>query len=218
MYHRIRRAMAERKLRPGTKLKEDAIGEVFGVSRTIVRKVLIILEQEGTVELPANRGAYVATPSPEEAMAVHDALEMIIQHIVIKLSREGNSISKFEQELVTQHIAAQKDADASEDVVLGNRLMGEFWLILAMCYKNPVLINMIEPFFVRYALALSLYQFTPTVCDRPKFQGELIQSIVSSDKCASSEMVARYFRLLENSFQFNSHDTEIDIKDILSSI
>ena len=37
VYQGLRRAIIEAALRPGTKLPEDAVGESFGVSRTIVR-------------------------------------------------------------------------------------------------------------------------------------------------------------------------------------
>src|ERR1700736_1588411 len=68
----LRHAIMEQALSPGAKLPEDAIGERFGASRTIVRHVLGQLAAEGLVELRRNRGAAVATPSWDEARDIFD--------------------------------------------------------------------------------------------------------------------------------------------------
>ena len=62
VYRALRHAIIEQALEPGAKLPEDAIGERFGVSRTLVRNALGQLAAEGLVELRRNRGAAVAKP------------------------------------------------------------------------------------------------------------------------------------------------------------
>ena len=57
IYRALRHAIIEQALPPGSKLPEDAIGEQFGASRTIVRHALGQLAAEGLVELKRNRGA-----------------------------------------------------------------------------------------------------------------------------------------------------------------
>ena len=49
IYRALRHAIIEQALSPGAKLPEDAIGERFGASRTIVRHVLGQLAAEGLV-------------------------------------------------------------------------------------------------------------------------------------------------------------------------
>ena len=72
IYRALRHAIIEQALAPGAKLPEDAIGERFGASRTIVRAALGQLAAEGLVELRRNRGAAVATPAWEEARDTFD--------------------------------------------------------------------------------------------------------------------------------------------------
>src|ERR1044072_3592364 len=72
IYRALRHAIIEQALAPGAKLPEDAIGERFGASRTIVRAALGQLAAEGLVELRRNRGATVATPAWEEARDTFD--------------------------------------------------------------------------------------------------------------------------------------------------
>ena len=67
IYERIYTAIIEQALRPGSKLGEEALCGIFGVSRTLVRRVLHRLAGEHVVELLPNRGAFVARPSIAEA-------------------------------------------------------------------------------------------------------------------------------------------------------
>ena len=56
VYRSVYDAILAHKLPPGTKLAEDSLGEVFGVSRTVVRKALFRLTHDGIVEIRPNRG------------------------------------------------------------------------------------------------------------------------------------------------------------------
>src|SRR3546814_5492078 len=55
VYAHIFDAILEQRLAPGTKLSEEALGEIFGVSRTIIRRALSRLAHEGVVLLRPNR-------------------------------------------------------------------------------------------------------------------------------------------------------------------
>ena len=46
IYREFHRAIAERRLAPGTKLVEDTLAHVFKTSRARIRKVLLVLAQE----------------------------------------------------------------------------------------------------------------------------------------------------------------------------
>ncbi len=56
LHQAITRALLDGKLRPGTPLRERYLAESFGVTRGLVRKVLLRLGQEGKLEMHANRG------------------------------------------------------------------------------------------------------------------------------------------------------------------
>ena len=79
----------EQALPPGAKLPEDAIGERFGASRTIVRYALGQLAAEGLVELRRNRGAVVATPSWEEARDIFDTRLGLERLVMSRLAGTG---------------------------------------------------------------------------------------------------------------------------------
>ena len=54
VYAHIFDVILEQRLAPGTKLSEEALGEIFGVSRTIIRRALSRLAHEGVVLLPGS--------------------------------------------------------------------------------------------------------------------------------------------------------------------
>ena len=56
------RAIVERRLRPGTKLAEQRIADIFKVSRTLVRQAFHQLSRDKLVSLEPSRGARVAEP------------------------------------------------------------------------------------------------------------------------------------------------------------
>ena len=60
-------AIVEHQLPPGSKLPEEALAEVFAVSRTGIRKVLQRLAAVQLVTLTPKRGAHVTSPSVEES-------------------------------------------------------------------------------------------------------------------------------------------------------
>jgi DNA-binding GntR family transcriptional regulator len=65
-------------LPPGTRLRQEALAEEFGVSRTPIREALRNLQASGLVELRPNRGALVRGLTPREirdAYAVRAELE-----------------------------------------------------------------------------------------------------------------------------------------------
>ena len=55
----IRDAIAEGRLEPGERLKEEELAREFGISRTPIREALLVLQAEGLVAAAANRGASV---------------------------------------------------------------------------------------------------------------------------------------------------------------
>src|SRR5690349_21506273 len=73
IHSEIYSAIINHQLRPATPLQEDALATAFGVSRTLIRKVLQQLSHEKLVELIPNKGAIVARPSVEEARQVFEA-------------------------------------------------------------------------------------------------------------------------------------------------
>lgn len=66
----LRRAVFEGELDAGTALREVALAESLGVSRSTVREALTLLVADGLATREPNRGVQVATPDPESVRDV----------------------------------------------------------------------------------------------------------------------------------------------------
>ena len=149
----LRHAIIEQALAPGAKLPEDAIGDRFGASRTIVRSALGQLAAEGLVELRRNRGAAVATPAWEEARDTFD----------VRLGLERLVMSRLAGQLTPQQIKALETHVDQEERARGNneplsiRLATEFHILLAQMTGSPVLARYVGEVSSRCGLILALY-------------------------------------------------------------
>ncbi len=153
IYRALRHAIVAQALVPGTKLPEDAIGEQFGASRTIVRHALGKLAAEGLVELRRNFGASVATPSWEEA---HDIFGVRIALEQLVVSRLSGRLTPDQIAVLGAHIDQEEQAQGSDEA-LSLRLATEFHLLLAEMTGSPVLSRYVGELASRCALILSLY-------------------------------------------------------------
>ncbi|MQA02553.1 MAG: FCD domain-containing protein [Streptosporangiales bacterium] len=73
----LRQAILDFDLKPGQRLVERELIEQLGVSRTTVREALRQLNVEGLVTVIPQKGAVVATPSPEDAADLYEVRAML---------------------------------------------------------------------------------------------------------------------------------------------
>jgi DNA-binding GntR family transcriptional regulator len=67
---KIRDAILDETFKPGDRLPEAELGEMFKVSRSPVREALFALESEGTVVMEPYKGAILKPLSPEETLDI----------------------------------------------------------------------------------------------------------------------------------------------------
>lgn len=148
-------AIGEGALKPGTKILEEAIAEHFGVSRTVVRGALGVLESDHLLERKRNRGTFVAEPSIEQAKSLFEArrkLERLLLELVVTraTSEQLDALQKLTDE--EEHIHHHGD-EKSKTV-----LSGKFHIVLAELAGNPVLTEMLAKIVARLSLVMALYE------------------------------------------------------------
>ena len=149
----LRRAIIEQALEPGTKLPEDAIGEQFNVSRTIVRRALEMLAAEELVEIRPNRGASVLSPTLEQAYDLF-SVRIDIERVVAR--RVCGNLSKEQVSRLNEHVTSEEHAlrDGRSDYI---RLAAEFHVLLAELSGSPLLLRYVTQLIWRSALVLRLH-------------------------------------------------------------
>src|SRR5258706_4135541 len=136
IFERILRAILEHRLPPGTKLGEEKLAAIFGVSRTKIRLVLSRLAHDRVVTPEANRGAFVSRPTVAEAREVFDARRLIEPALASRLAAEATP------EQVTRlrrHVVREDAARAGQDRRVMVRLTGEFHQLIAEMAGKAVL-------------------------------------------------------------------------------
>mgnify|MGYP006194181893 FL=1 len=113
IYDRVVSAILDHRLPPGTKLVEDRLANAFGVSRTLIRPVLVRLANEQVVTLTPNRGATIAQPSEQEAREVFEVRRLIESSLV---ERFTECADRDDIQLLTQCIRDEEAARTAGDM------------------------------------------------------------------------------------------------------
>jgi DNA-binding GntR family transcriptional regulator len=153
VYRALRRAIIEQALLPGVKLPEDAIGERFGVSRTLVRHALGRLAGEGLVELRRNHGAAVAKPSWQDARDIFTVRLCLEQLVVAQLAGQ---LTQEQVRGLERHVEEEEVARGTNEP-LSIRLAGEFHTLLAEITGNALLARYVSEVVSRFGVILALY-------------------------------------------------------------
>lgn len=190
IYERLLSAIFEHRLPPGTKLGEDRLAGIFGVSRARIRGVLPRLAHEGVVMLEPNRGAFVAKPTVVEAREVFEARRILEPGIVERMVRSSERRAAVAR--LRRHVAAERRARLESNLRAVVRLSGEFHMLLAELSGNAVLAKAMRELATRTCLVIALYD-KPSV---PSCLGEEHAGIV--DALAAGEAARAVKLMLEH--------------------
>ncbi len=147
-------AVHEHRLQPGTKLREDEVCEIFGVSRTLVRQALRSLEYQGLLTIEKNRGAFVAKPSLKEAREVFQA-RALLEPSTARAAAERASradIAKLERHIQEEHEAIDRG-----EAGLALKLSGDFHLEIARIADQDTIEQFLKQLISRSSLVIALY-------------------------------------------------------------
>ena len=151
---RIVQSILTRKIQPGTRLGEQELADLFGVSRTLVREALIQLRSRGFVEVRSRIGWYVVEPSFEEAQETYAARRIIETGM---LRDAGKPLQSVIQRL-RRHVAEEKACIASDEPGARSIALADFHVCLAECLGNRFITGMMVDLSARTTLVSALYQ------------------------------------------------------------
>lgn len=152
---RIWLSIAQKRLRPGARLKEEELAEIFEVSRTRVRQALLVLERDGLVTILPNRGAFVSEPTVNEAREVFHVRKFIEGRIIERL------ISRITEEdfpRLEAHLEEEKAALARGDTSAAIQLLGGFHLLLGELCGSDFLYGILRDVVSRSTLIMAMYR------------------------------------------------------------
>ncbi len=151
----LSRAIAQHRLRPGTRLIEAQIVEALQANRNHVQVALQRLALQRIVTIEPNRGALVSQPTAKEAREVFTARRAIERAIVESITPE---LMRRNRQRIATHMSNERKATSSTDRRAIVRELSDFHLLLGEVSDNEVLSEMLRNLMVRSSLIVALYQ------------------------------------------------------------
>lgn len=133
----LREAILRSDIKPGERLDQTKIAEQFRVSRTPVRNALLILSNEGLVEMTPHAGAMVSEMQPAEIEEIY-FIRGVLEGIAARLAVE--SMTDEDLELLEKRL---EDLDTTDDLDRWIEHNKQFHFQLYSAARRPRLLSLI---------------------------------------------------------------------------
>ncbi len=204
---RITTAVMEHRLPPGIKLAEERLAAAFGVSRTKIRQALTVLSREGLVKLHPNRGAFVTSPSVQEALDLFATRRLVEPEIVRNvIARAG----KADIKRLRAHLAEEKDARARGDRRAIIKLSGSFHMLLAELGGNTVIEKLMAELCPLTCLIIALYDAPQTPACPEGEHVPIVEAIERKDEAEAVRLMIQHLDHVKNELRLGN-GTKADI-------
>ncbi|QHQ35253.1 GntR family transcriptional regulator [Algicella marina] len=193
-------AIHEHRISPGTKLGEDEVADIFGVSRTIVRSALQQLAHQQLVTLERHRGAFVARPDPAEAREVMEARSLLEPRTA---RSAADRITDADIALLHDRITAEHSALASGNYGQALHLSGRFHTDVARIADQKTIAAFIETLVARSSLVIALYWRRKSAICESHAHNALITALEAGDGLQAEEIMHGHIVDLAHSLDFS---------------
>jgi DNA-binding GntR family transcriptional regulator len=209
----LTKAIVEHRLHPGTKLAEQKLADHFGVSRTLIRQALFQLVQKRLIRMEPARGAFVATPSSDEARQVFAVRRMIETEMTRSFVR---NVTPAQIKALKDHVAEEKAAVSRGDVAGRTDLLGDFHVRMAELMGNDVLAQILGELISRCALITLMYQSSNAAEHSAEEHAEILKAIVAKDENLAVKLMDEHLRNVEEGLALDRKVPSNDIAMALS--
>lgn len=197
---RIFEAIIDQRLPPGTKLSEAALCEAFGVGRMRIRQSLLLLSSREVVDLLPNRGAFVASPSAEQARDVFEA-RLMIEPNVARMAAERATDADLHT--LEQHLRLEHEAHHGNKRRDAIRLSGQFHVLVAEVAANAVTLRMVKELVTRTSLIIGIFGSPGVSNCRDEDHDEIFAAFRSRDCDAAARLMSEHLRHIQEHLELN---------------
>jgi DNA-binding GntR family transcriptional regulator len=208
----LTKAIVEHRLHPGTKLAEQKLADHFGVSRTLIRQALFQLVQKRLIRMEPARGAFVATPSSDEARQVFAVRRMIEAEMTRSFVR---NVTPAQIKALKEHVADEKAAVSRGDVPGRTDLLGDFHVRMAELMGNQVLAQILSELISRCALITLMYQSSNAAEHSAEEHAEILKAIAAKDEDLAVKLMDEHLRNVEEGLAL---DRKVPSNDIAMAL
>lgn len=201
---RIVNAIMEHRLPPGIKLAEEKLAGAFGVSRTKIRQALTTLAKDGLVKLYPNRGAFIASPSIQEAIDLFATRRLLEPEIIRNaVARAG----KAELKRLHRHLAKETEAREHNDRRAIIKLSGEFHMLLAEVAGNNFISKLMDELCPLTCLIIALYDSPQTSACPEDEHAAIVDAIERKDTERAIALMLHHLAHVEGELKLSAQDS-----------
>lgn len=155
IYPQIFDAILEQRITPTSRFSEESLGQVFGVSRSIIRHVLARLSHQQVIILRLNHRPQVAAPDTDYTQQILHA-RRLTETTLIKLACQKATSDQLKY--LRKLIAEERECMERDQRGKAIRLCGEFHLQLAEMAGNTPLTQFLGSLVPVTSLAIAQYE------------------------------------------------------------
>ncbi|UWQ19080.1 GntR family transcriptional regulator [Jannaschia sp. M317] len=208
-------AIHEHRIMPGTKLGEDDLADIYGVSRTVIRAALLGLSHIKLVDIRRNKGAFVASPSTSDAHEVFEARELLEPRTARSAASRATpaDIAKLERHITDEH-AALDAADPGRAL----HLSGLFHMEIARIADQATIAGIIETLVARSSLIIALYWRRESALCEKHAHHALVQALADQNGDQAEELMRSHLVDLHSALDLRERgERTLSLKDALTS-
>ncbi|ODN68450.1 GntR family transcriptional regulator [Methylobrevis pamukkalensis] len=181
------------RLRPGTRLGEMQLAELFRVSRTKVREALVRLETRGIVTVSPRRGWYVVEPSAEEAQEAFHARKIVETGLLLAAGR----IAPEAIAALKHHLEVERRSLDGDDISARTCLLGDFHIHLADLLGNRLVTEVVRDLTARTTLISMLYQPKDKAEESSHDHADIVAALERGDFAAAAALMSAHIDHVE---------------------
>jgi len=212
---RVRHAVLTQRLPPGTRLPEVSLGEIFGVSRSVVRKALTRLAADHVIDQRPNQVARIRAPSITETRETFAARRLVEGEVVALLAGQvdAESLDDLAREAACEtqaHARRDEPARIEHSLAIHHRL--------ADLSSNRVLGAMLTDLILRTSIVIALYK-RPSLasCYLAEDHPRLLEALRDGNAEGARSAVVKHLDSLLDLLDLGPRATETDLKAIFGA-
>lgn len=209
----IRQAVLTQRLPPGTRLPEITLGDIFGVSRSVVRKALTRLASDHVIVQQPNQVARVAAPDVDETREIFAARRLVEGEVAALMA--GRMSAEQRRALAAiideEHQAHQRGDEAQrvECSLAVHRYLAEH-------APNRVLGAMLADLILRTSIVIALYKRAGMeACYLDHDHADLLKLLEEGPAEEASRRMHEHLSALEGLLDLRPQEARIDLASIL---
>ena len=212
IYDRLFDVILEQKLQPGSRLTEVPLAEIFSVSRTIIRRVLLRLSHEGVVEIKPNVGASVVSTAPEKVNQYFEARKVIEGALARKLA---GHLTDYQAEMLNAMVREEDRMFEMGNLAKGLRKSTEFHFFIADAANNEPLAEIAKQLIARTSLIVSQYNLPGSGGCACIDHNTLVNVLQDGEPLEAERMMIEHINHIEQGLQLSEKAVEPDLYALL---